>query len=436
MKEAELHDSLNLIDDDMIEAVDALRMKKRKQKTQWFRWGTLAACVCLVIVAAAMLWKPNMEFVGNSTGKAVGGESTDGYANTVYTLYNAERQQIGELELYSVIAQTEDSIIYTKGQGKSNKLDFCRYILENGESITLGTVENECYDAMNPLYLDEHLYLFVSTGDLFGEYTTHLMDIDLEKNSMSTISSEENGYPYSTMTAVGTRVLIAKGNHNGTSELVEYDPATQKSTTLFGYRLDENNRGEEIKGITSDEETVSLAVLKTEDEAELRIDVYDHEMNFLRSVDLSMLGFDLTEKKDPIRCLVFTEESLYYENYSRSIKFLGRIEGELIPYLNLEEEGYDLFTSVFTSVSDAKTPLFYEMFDFDGKLIRWNTKTGTLEQAAFPPNDEEYQVQSVYTGPDGKLLLCVKHEEDRAVNPLPRELYCIDLDDLTFESLT
>lgn len=48
-----IHDALNLLDDEMIETVDKLRnektqiIKMRTKKT-WMRWGTLVACLCLV----------------------------------------------------------------------------------------------------------------------------------------------------------------------------------------------------------------------------------------------------------------------------------------------------------------------------------------------------------------------------------------------------
>lgn len=48
-----IHDALNLLDDEMIETVDKLRnektqiIKMRTKKT-WMRWGTIAACLCLV----------------------------------------------------------------------------------------------------------------------------------------------------------------------------------------------------------------------------------------------------------------------------------------------------------------------------------------------------------------------------------------------------
>lgn len=49
-----MHDALNHLDDDMIEAVDKLRnektqIKKLHRKSTWIRWVSIAACLCLVV---------------------------------------------------------------------------------------------------------------------------------------------------------------------------------------------------------------------------------------------------------------------------------------------------------------------------------------------------------------------------------------------------
>ena len=46
-------DSIGMIDDDMIESVDALRQsKKERAKTTWTKWVAIAACLCLVVVGS------------------------------------------------------------------------------------------------------------------------------------------------------------------------------------------------------------------------------------------------------------------------------------------------------------------------------------------------------------------------------------------------
>lgn len=47
MSKDKVIDSLTGIDDDMIQAVEALRQKKKR--SVWLKWGVLAACICLVV---------------------------------------------------------------------------------------------------------------------------------------------------------------------------------------------------------------------------------------------------------------------------------------------------------------------------------------------------------------------------------------------------
>ena len=54
MSKDSVMDSLGRIDDDMILAVETLRRKKKRPL--WMKWGTLAACACLVIGAGTVLF--------------------------------------------------------------------------------------------------------------------------------------------------------------------------------------------------------------------------------------------------------------------------------------------------------------------------------------------------------------------------------------------
>lgn len=69
-------DSLGRIDDDMVLGVITLR--QRKKHVGWMKWGALAACLCLVIVGAAM-WN-NFGSQGKipEGGAGVGGEEPGG----------------------------------------------------------------------------------------------------------------------------------------------------------------------------------------------------------------------------------------------------------------------------------------------------------------------------------------------------------------------
>ncbi len=53
MNQDKIHDALNLLDDDMIEAVDRLRVEKKKKKKRWVPYISVAACVLVLFVGLA-----------------------------------------------------------------------------------------------------------------------------------------------------------------------------------------------------------------------------------------------------------------------------------------------------------------------------------------------------------------------------------------------
>ena len=63
-----IHDALNYIDDGLIEKTNLLRQGRRTANPMWLRWGTLAACLCLIFVGA---WTMMRHGFGGSTDQAV-----------------------------------------------------------------------------------------------------------------------------------------------------------------------------------------------------------------------------------------------------------------------------------------------------------------------------------------------------------------------------
>ena len=94
MKQEQIHDALNLLDDDLIEAVDDLRDKaglnealfkersnsQKKQKTPWIKYMSVAACLC-VAVLGAFVWR-HYEAKDSAKNKYDGVSDTDGSNKT------------------------------------------------------------------------------------------------------------------------------------------------------------------------------------------------------------------------------------------------------------------------------------------------------------------------------------------------------------------
>lgn len=102
MKQEQIHDALNLLDDDLIEAVDALRVNedlndnsfreqsftknKERRNIPWMKYMSLAACLCVVILGAFALRDYEENMPGNDKCNSVddttvNDEDLDGMVN-------------------------------------------------------------------------------------------------------------------------------------------------------------------------------------------------------------------------------------------------------------------------------------------------------------------------------------------------------------------
>lgn len=89
-------------------------------------------------------------------------------------------------------------------------------------------------------YVNNHLCFTTSTGDITDEEnrTLEFIDIDLNKNKMTTVFSDKGGFPYDTVTGADNLVIITKVLNNGTS-LELYDTETQKFKQLKYLEFDD-----------------------------------------------------------------------------------------------------------------------------------------------------------------------------------------------------
>ena len=75
-----IHDALNFLDDEMIEEVGKLREKEEQQPMKgngiqpsrrklknWHKWTSLAACLCVLIIACGLWYGIGNDGIGNSS---------------------------------------------------------------------------------------------------------------------------------------------------------------------------------------------------------------------------------------------------------------------------------------------------------------------------------------------------------------------------------
>lgn len=363
-------------------------------------------------------------------------------SNDTISIYDINNAKIGGIERYGVLVLTDDSIIYNKiptGSVDSiTEMDYYRYIFKTKENIKLGTVKNWSYEAKyDTTVIGNSLYMFVTTGEIsdIENRTLLLYKVDLISNTMSVVFSEKGGFPYNTMTAVGNKLLMVRVIATGGSELEEYNTETNERKILKKFDFDDKaNIGEAIRQITSDENTISLLRLKIESGGKswLFLDVYDHDMSFLRSVDVSTMPSNSTdspesELRQGVSDFVVENDYIYYANFSIT-RFLGEIENDSPrSIMNVNPE----FEMSSESVKSKLTGLFYQSFGKDNNLYLLNYTDGTLKKATFNVDDERYYIINISRYNDNLLITLRYKNPDTGEELVPR-LYYVNLSDLKF----
>ena len=73
MKKENISDALNNIDFDMVEDVyESTQQKKKSNKSLWLKWGTVAACLCLCVMAITLNTLNRMDYFEESCSSYIG----------------------------------------------------------------------------------------------------------------------------------------------------------------------------------------------------------------------------------------------------------------------------------------------------------------------------------------------------------------------------
>lgn len=116
----DIQDALNLLPDDLLEPVDALRRKKR---VPWKALTALAACLCLCVG----LWHffPGAAAENSAGGDLVGNADADGALKDEYTAESGSGVKISEVEVYEVGEDYLSVVPIPKLPEGFNPDDFC-----------------------------------------------------------------------------------------------------------------------------------------------------------------------------------------------------------------------------------------------------------------------------------------------------------------------
>ena len=305
--------------------------------------------------------------INNNNDKTIVPSNDESNLNEKLIIYN-KKQVIGEIYHFGNIMQIDDGIVYSKWSdrdGSNTVMEYYCYNYNDNKSVQLGKINEWSLQTQETAYINNHIYFFVSTGDItsYDNRELKLMDIDLEHCVMSEVFSETGGFPYSTIDQINNRVLMAKVNKDGSS-IEEYNTKTGQIKKLKWVKYDdENNVGEAIRNLSVDEEnnTISLLVLKNDvnESPTLSIEMYDYNFNLLKKHSITSIFPDENEIIQGVLFFDCTDSYFYYENFSVT-RYLGLFKDDSIEKIDAIDETFEM--SHETIKDNYK--LFYQLGDF------------------------------------------------------------------------
>ncbi len=350
-------------------------------------------------------------------------------------IYNLNNEIIGKFETSGGIRHIDGGFVYKQtylSESGRLKEEFYRYEFSTSESTYLGTINDVQYAAQDFVYLDNCVYLLEFIGDITeSSYPTlEVWKIDLSSNSMMRIIKEKNVSPHSLMVAENNKLLMYWVKRDG-SELVEYNITDKKQKILKRFVFDNAaGKGMAIRKMTVDETTISFLVIdcRSEEDFDLRVDVYDHDMNFIRMIDMQKISEINTEKRQTVRKLQVMGDYIYYENNS-STKFLGKIQDGSATANNTTKEK---LTKAFEH-STENNHLFYKLNEKgELNLYLFDSLSGNFKFNALECCGEGNSIASVFRDNEDNLIISVS-SQNQTTRKWTDKLYYTNLSKLVFE---
>lgn len=358
--------------------------------------------------------------------------------NHDFEIYN-NGKKVDTLNLYGLFKQIDNGFIYSKiNKDSPNEMEYYRYYFDKKNSVKLGSIKNWSMQIHDKAYVNNHLCFTASTGDITDEEnrTLEFIDIDLNKNKMTTVFSDKGGFPYDTVTGADNLVIITKVLNNGTS-LELYDTETQKFKQLKYLEFDDKNCvGKTIRKVSIDDSTKTICLLVldcvSETDVSLKIETYDYDMNFLKSYDISDISDDSNELIQGVQFFDFRNNYLIYQNFSMT-RCIGYIRDRKLQKSDMIDNIDDTYSMAQTPQKGYNTVLSFKDVDLERNIYLFNTIDKTMKKTKFKPEEENYYIGSMSrTGKDNLMIITTPDNADKKSNLNPK-LYFTKLSDLNFQ---
>lgn len=369
----------------------------------------------------------------NGSGTDVSGNESNGTSSESLhrplSIYNGQNEEIGKIEYDGMITPTSSGFVYMKNGANETEWEFHQYTFATGESVKLGSIQNGYLRPLHGVVLQNHLFTFVVTME-GEEPVSRLMDLDLGSHTMSELYSEAGSFYFNSMVSDGDRLLFVKVMANE-SRVEEYNLSTNEKKILKSFPFDDAKAlGESVRCVYTDGDTISLllVVKETEDSVQLRVDVYDRNMQLLESKDVTGISDREDELRQRIAYFTYSDGLMYYQNIS-STRFFGRItDAGLEKFMDLDivhKMAYDA-----TQYSDTR--LLFCSNNESNALYLLDMKTGNIRKSSFFADDRNYQFVNIFRDVNNDVLIVMGGRDPSINQEMPYRLYYIKESDLKF----
>ena len=298
--------------------------------------------------------------------------------------------EIEKSQYDSIIAHTKDYIFLGKCVGSDLKIS--SYNISNSKFSNIGEIKNYILSNGDVAEINNKLYFFITTLSR-NTKTNHFYCIDIEKQTLEELYSENLYQAFNYFTVFNEKLFIIKGDKKdniAVTYIEEYDVNTNKTNIIKKLTTDyEKETGGVILNITSDKENL-VVYYQNYVNSQLKrfIDVYDSDLKLLYSKEIEynkenlldqMVGsfeiwenylrienfsntsaiLDLDDKKDPI-----------FNNLDNPLS-LAQQTREPLPYILLFKRGS---TEMFVLKSDGKLEKYDDLKIAKGYVIRHITQ--------------------------------------------------------------
>ena len=334
-------------------------------------------------------------------------------------IYNNDKK-IDTLNLFDALMPINGGLIYSKiNKDSPNEMEYYRYYFDKKNSVKLGSIKDWTMQIHDKAYVNNHLCFTASTGDITDEEnrTLEFIDIDLNKNKMTTVFSDKGGFPYDTVTGADNLVIITKVLNNGTS-LELYDTETQQFKQLKYLEFDDKNCvGKTIRKVSIDDKTKTICLLVldcvSETDVSLKIETYNELIQGVQFFD-------------------FRNNYLIYQNFSMT-RCIGYIGNKKLQKSDMIDNIDDTYSMAQTPQKGYDTILSYKGIDSDHKIYSFNTIDKTMKKTTFKPEIKDYTINRISRiGKDNLMIIMFPDNADGKSNLNPK-LYFTKLSDLNFQ---